>query len=169
MSLHLSRTLFVVASGIGASASAYYGQPYVSGNSDAILIVVTVLTIFAGFLIAIISVVGDPALLPVGSWRKAEIRRPNVHNELLRHSMLFYVYLIGIAFLFVGVLVNEAKIGGQVQVWIERTYLFFGVFGFFLSFGLPVSILALQMKRYDAEIDKRRAEVGIGKEASDQE
>lgn len=169
-SISWRKVLFITACAFGAAIAAYYGQPVVGGNVDIVLIIITVLTIFAGFLVAIMSVVGDPALLPSGSWRAAEIRRESVESELSRHAWLFFVYLIGIALLFVGALLHKAPDAPELaKLWIERLYLFFGVFGFLLSFGLPASILAVQMKRFDAEIEKRREEAGIGKQKVDSE
>ena len=157
------RIAFIFLCAIGAVAASYYGQPYVAENVDAVLIIITVLTIFAGFLVAIITVVGDPALLPSGSWRSAEIRRENIEGELIRHGWLFIIYLLGIAFLFVGSLLHKSHdVGDIVKTGVEHLYLFFAVFGFLLSFGLPASIVKLQMKRLDTEIERRRTEAGIG-------
>src|SRR5258706_7461384 len=79
---------------------AYYSQRYAEGNSDAILILVTVITVFAGFLVAIIAVLGDPALIPAGTWRTAENRRENIGNEPIPHTWLFVFYLVSIGGLF---------------------------------------------------------------------
>jgi len=51
---------------------SYLGQPFIHGNQDAVNIIVTVFSILAGFLVAVITLVGDPKSLPSGSCRAWE-------------------------------------------------------------------------------------------------
>jgi hypothetical protein len=160
--------LFIIVSAGCAGAAAYYAQPYVH-DSDVVLVLVTVFTVFAGFLIAIITILGDPALIPDGSWRVVELRRGNIEKRLHTHVYLFMLYLITIGLLFSGLILHKAlEEGSCVNLWIERSYLFFGVFSFLLSFGLPISLMKLQKARVDAETERRRRAAGItGVEPSD--
>lgn len=99
-----------------------------------------------------------------------EMRRENVEARLVTHTYLFIAYLIGIALLFIGALLEKAPDGDVpdgVKVWIERAYLFWGIFAFLLTFGLPTALLKLQIARYDAEIERRRAESGISEHNGD--
>lgn len=164
------RAIFILVCLIMAAISAYLGQPYAAKNADVTLIIITVLAVFAGFLVAIIAILGDPALIPSGTWRAAEMRRENVEARLVTHTYLFIAYLIGIALLFIGALLEKAPDGDVpdgVKVWIERAYLFWGIFAFLLTFGLPTALLKLQIARYDAEIERRRAESGISEHNGD--
>jgi len=145
-----------------AAAAAYYGEPLVRKNTDAILILTTVFTVFAGFLVAIIVILGDPGLAPDGSWRVVEVRRDSVESQLIVHVWLFIAYLLSIGFLFAGVLVREADTVPEfVKVWVDRTYLFLGVLSFLMTFGLAKSMIRFQLARYDAEIKRRRESVGL--------
>jgi len=147
-----------------AAIGSYYGEPYVGDNSDAILILVTVFTVFAGFLVAIITILGDPSLIPQGSWRLAEGRREIIHNRLITHIALFVLYLIAIGLLFAGVIIKKAPsehVSLSVKEWIDRAYLFFGIASFLFTFGLPISLMRFQSDRVDAEIERRRKEEGI--------
>lgn len=156
------RLVFITLCAVAAVAAAAYGQPYVHHNADLVLVIVTVFTVFAGFLIAVITILGDPTMIPDGSWRIAESRRDNIERRLRTHVWLFVLYLLTIGLLFVGVLVQGALDDHhQVRIWIERLYLFFGVFSFLLSFALPVSLMTLQRSRVDAEIERRRARDGL--------
>jgi hypothetical protein len=122
------------------------------------------MTVFAGFLVAIITILGDPGMIPSGSWRVAELRRNNIEARLITHIWLFVFYLISIGFLFAGALLNkapEALVSMEWKIWIERLYLFFGVSSFLLTFALPIALLRFQLGRIDAEIDRRRREAGI--------
>lgn len=119
---------------------------------------------FAGFLVAIITILGDPAMIPDGTWRTAEVRRENIEQKLTRHIWLFVFYLIAIGFLFVGALLNKAPdsvASVEWKIWIERLYLFFGIASFLFTFALPNALLKFQIGRIDAEIDRRRRDAGI--------
>jgi hypothetical protein len=94
-----------------------------------VVVIVTVFTVFAGFLIAVITILGDPAMIPQGSWRKAEARRDSIERRLRTHVWLFFIYLITIGLLFTWIIVQAALDEHHcVRIWIERLYLFFGVF-----------------------------------------
>ncbi len=164
------RPVFIALCVIAGIVGAYYCQPFVDPNSDAVLIVITVFTVFAGFLVAIIAVLGDPAMLPEGSWRAAEIRREAVDRRLIWHSWLFTTYLITIALLFVGVVLAKAQLSEDrlwIKEWIERGYLFIGITSFLLSLALPWTLRTIQRGRVDTEIDRRRRQVGMSGEGGD--
>ncbi len=147
-----------------SAVGAYYGQPYAHDNSDVITIIITVVTVFAGFLVAIITILGDPAMIPDGTWRTAEVRRENIEQKLTRHIWLFVFYLIAIGFLFAGALLNKAPdsvVSVEWKAWIERLYLFFGIASFLFTFALPNALLKFQIGRIDAEIERRRKAAGI--------
>jgi hypothetical protein len=158
------RLTFIGLCAAGAVAAAYFGQPLAHDNSDAILVIITVMTVFAGFLVAIIAILGDPAMLPPGSWRSAENKWDVVYSAVTTHTWLFRFYLVAIALLFAGVLVEKApdcQVPEIWKTWIERLYLFFGVFSFLLTMALPGMLAKLQMERVEAEIQKRRRKDSI--------
>jgi hypothetical protein len=145
-------------------ATAYYAEPYAHDNSDLVLIVTTVFTVFAGFLVATITILGDPSLVPTGSWRIVESRRDNVERDIIFHSWLFVLYLITIALIFASVVVRKVPcdiVACWIKTWIERGYLFVGVFSFLVSFTLPFALHKIQMKRLDEETERRRISEGI--------
>lgn len=158
--------IFCLAAGVFAAA---YGQPYMKENAEAVTILITVFTVFAGFLIAIIAVLGDPGLIPEGSWRVAEMRRDSIEVRLFWHFWLFVIYLVTIALLFVAVLMKNETSLPIFKEWLERGYLFLGVSSFLLSFALPWSVMQLQKARIDAEIERRREKSGIGRDNKVQE
>jgi len=131
-------------------------------NADAVLIIITVFTVFAGFLIAIITIIGDPIMIPEGSWRLAEGGREKMSRRLILHIVLFVLYLITIGLLFVGAILEKAISEDNIwKLWIERVYLFMAISSFLFTFALPASLLEMQKARYDAEIERRRRAVGI--------
>ncbi len=151
--------LAILASFLGALA-AYYGQPLIHGNEQAINIIVTVFSVLAGFLVAIIAIVGDPVLLPPGTWRAAEMERGKLNKRLIRHKWLFTLYLITLAFIFSALLFKDKF--PDVVVWLERAFLFFGVFAFSLSMALPSALMKVQRERIDAVIEHRRNNDKVG-------
>jgi MFS family permease len=158
----MKRLIYAAFSVVGAAVAAYYSQPAVKDNTDLILIIITVLTVFAGFLIAIISIIGDPIMIPEGSWRTSELGRDRMDDRLFWHIVLFSLYLLAIGLLFVGVVLEKTlPIESLWRVWIERSYLFLGILSFLLTFLLPSSLREMQRARYDAETERRRNAVGI--------
>jgi hypothetical protein len=90
--MHFGRILFFVTCAAVGAAVAWISQPYVHENSDATTVVVTVMTVLAGFMIAIITVLGDPASVPDGTWRTVEARRENIKSKIIRHA--YYSFCI---------------------------------------------------------------------------
>jgi hypothetical protein len=110
------------------------------------------------------AVLGDPAMIPKGSWRVAEIRHKQLEDVVITHTYLFYLYLIAIGLMFVGVLIQKIPYcdGHEgLKRCVEISYLFFGVFSFLLTLALPKTLAKIQLARSDAEIERRRAEEGI--------
>jgi hypothetical protein len=158
------RATLLLTSAAVAGLAAYYGEPFIKDNSDALLILVTVMTVFAGFLVAIVTILGDPSLMPQGSWRVAEGNRNQMEGRLIAHVWLFGIYLAAIALMFIASLLKKAPadiVSDEIKVWISRSYLFVGVFSFLVTFALPISLLRLQRARIDAEIEQRRESAGI--------
>jgi hypothetical protein len=138
---------------------AQYCQPLIHGNEAAINIIVTVFSILAGFLVAIIAVVGDPALLPPGNWRVAEQERKKLDRRLTRHKALFMSYLITLGLIFLSLL--AAKSIPSLGYWLERIFLFLGSLAFLYSLKLPGALIETQRERINLIIDQRRNEEGI--------
>ncbi len=103
-------------------------------------------------------------MIPKGSWTVAEARRKKLESIIIRHTTLFYMYLIAIAFLFAGVLLDKEPdviVSATIKSSIEYASLFFGVFSFLLTLALPKVLGDIQMARSDAEIEQRRLDEGI--------
>jgi hypothetical protein len=160
------RLLFIAFCVVVGAVSAYYAQPYVHNNPDLILIVVTVFTVFAGFLIAIITIIGDPLMIPEGSWRVAEGGRARMEQRLNVYTTLFIFYLITVGLLFIGVILHKALPEHSAwTLWIDRGYLFFGVTSFLFTLALPKALLDLQRARFEAETQRRRRQTGLDRDS----
>jgi len=156
MNIDWSKIGIAFAAAAFAGCIAYFGQPYIHDNSQAIGVMVTVFSVLAGFLIAIIAIVGDPALLPPGTWRAAEIERSQVKQRLARHKWLFVTYLLTLGVIFLSLLIEQHF--PTFSLWLERVFLFLGTFAFILSLRLPSALMRAQMDRIDMVIEHRRGQ-----------
>lgn len=155
MKIDWLRIRFALFSAVLAGCIAYFGQPFIHNNSQAINVMVTVFSVLAGFLIAIIAIVGDPALLPPGTWRAAEKERSQVTRRLIRHKWLFVLYLATLGTIFFSLLIAQEF--PLFSIWLEHSFLFLGVFAFLLSLRLPSALMRAQMERIDMVIEHRKA------------
>lgn len=128
-------------------------QPLIHANENAANVIVTVFSILAGFLIAIMSLLGDQSVLP-GSWKMASVQRQVIRNKLIRQKWLFYVYLTTLLLIFTASLIcTEYPV---TTIWLEHIYLGLAVFAFLLSFRLPATLMEVQTDRVDAVVGARR-------------
>lgn len=131
----------------------------VHDNEQAVNVIVTVFSVLAGFLVAIIAIVGDPVLLPPGTWRAAEIERQKLDDRIVRHKWLFITYLLTLGLIFAALVLSKNI--PDATVWLERLFLFFGTFSFVLSLQLPSVLMKVQRERIDAVIEHRRMLDGV--------
>ncbi len=158
------KLIFIIVCALASAAASYFGHSLLRDNSDAILIITTVMTVFAGFLVAIMAILGDPGMIPKGSWRIAENRHSILEAAIIRHMYLFYLYLIAIGLMFTGVLLRkqtDSPVLKYLNEYVEYAYLFFGIWSFLLTLALPRALGKIQLDRSEAEIRKRREKEGI--------
>ena len=86
-------------------AVALFGYDFFHDNKQATEVIVTVFSILAGFLIAVMTLLGDSSLLP-GTWRIGEVTRARMKTKLIRQKWLFYLYLLTLLAIFVTSLVR---------------------------------------------------------------
>lgn len=134
--------------------SGYYLQPRISGNKDAINTIVTIFSILAGFLIAVITFIGDPGLR---GWKDLQLDKRAAQAKLSRHRMLFHLYLFTLALALAMFLVPDTF--EKLQLWLERFFVGSATFVFFASFTLPRSLSALQMERYESALSEQLPDV----------
>lgn len=157
-----SLLLFAVATAVGLGA-AIYAQPLIHGNDQAINVIVTVFSILAGFLVAIIAVIGDRTLLPGAGWQLAELGRERLVKHLVRYKWLFFTYLVTLGLVFISLLIKN--LNPVATVVLERSYLFLAAFTFVLSLRLPWSLTRIQEERIEIIIESLRREEGIDDDA----
>lgn len=159
MGIDIKRVGYFIVSLIFGIIAGYQGQPLIHNNSQAINIIVTVFSVLAGFLVAIMTIIGEPGASFGKSWRACEKNRKNVFARLVRQKWMFYLYLSTLGIIFLTSLVKD--ISPVLTVWLERIYLGGATTAFLLSLGLPASLLNIQLERHETIIKAKRNKDGI--------
>lgn len=140
-----------------SAAGAFYAQPLIHGNKDAADVLVNVFSILAGFLVAVMTIMGEPVLYRKKTWRYNQSARRNYIKSLIRHKDLFHAYLITLALIFSSRLVdgNDHPI---IQLWLERGFLFFAFIAFAFSITLPDKLISKQLERFDDQVEEKKGQ-----------
>lgn len=134
----------------------WYGQPFVHGNDEARGVIVNVFSILAGFLITVMTLLGEPGLYRGRTWRSDAVKRSNVYQRLVRHKWLFISYLVVLALVFITTIVAKREPDSRELACLESMYLGFATFAFIYSLMLPSRLLNLQLARFDELVESRR-------------
>ena len=140
-----------------SAAVGYFFQPMVAHNSDAVNTVVTIFSILAGFLIAVITLIAEPTLKQAKNWQELQLMKQTVQRKLFRQKLLFFLYLITLGVALGTFLVPDAQ--AELRRWLETVFLGLATFVFLASFDLPGSLMKIQMERYEAEMDATKPQV----------
>ena len=159
MAIDWKRTAFISFAAVAGLIAGLFGQPFIHGNERAISVIVNVFSILAGFLVAIMTIMGDPTGFVTKSWRYAETVRPAVYSKLLRQKYLFILYLLVLTFIMLQSLFEKKF--PYIAGLLEQIYFGAAVTAFILSLGLPSALMKIQMDRHDEMIERRRKESGI--------
>jgi hypothetical protein len=153
MKVHWRHLIFVALSFLAGIGVSTYGYSFLLEKKDATGIIVTVFSILAGFLIAIMTLLGDQSVLP-GSWRIAENKQKSIRAKLIQQKWLFYLYLVTLSIIFVATIIGKTEWPRLVE-WLERTYFGLATAAFLVSFRLPAILMDVQLERVEAVIGAR--------------
>ena len=123
---------------------------YFDASPGALRLLFTVFSIFAGMLIAIISLLGDPDSVFPGSWRIASAHSRALKHVLKNYVALLYVYLATIILAFLGCL--EGTLDTDI---FARAAQGVGAASLFWSICLPHALYKAQADRLDEEVKQR--------------
>ena len=154
-SISYSRMVFILV-GLALGVATFCLSQPLTGNVEALRILVTVFSILAAILIAVITMLGDPKTLYKGSWRVASAHRRQIHKGLMRYTILFYIYLAVVTLAFIATLLARVTSDEEIIRLVERIAFSTGVAALFWSFGLPTAIIQVQKDRLDEEVERRR-------------
>ncbi len=156
-----TKVKFAVCVCLWSLLGCFYLRPLLVNNHDALNLIVTVLSILSGFLIAVITLIGDPKSLPPGGWQIARLASGRTKNRLVNQKWLFILYLLTLLAIFVSLIFKEES--SIARSAISYTYSFLIIASTIFSFRLPGTLITLQQERIEYEIDQRRKNEGIGK------
>lgn len=142
-----------VSTALGVAAGVF-GHQLVHENSDAIVVVVTLFSILAGFIVAIATLIGDPSYLVSKGWRVHEMLRPTIMGKLSRQKYLFTLYLLTLGAVFASTLVK--KRWPSLADVLDGVYLGMAVTSFLLSLRLPSTLQQIQQVRHDQAIAEKQ-------------
>jgi hypothetical protein len=162
--LAIGRALLLAFAVVASVVGGYYGQPWIHENDRAVDVIVTSFSILAGFLVAIMTIVGDPGLFGHRSWRAQELAGSIVRRRLERQGWLFILYLVTLCVIFAESLLSREW--PQVSTVLERIYLGMAILAFILSLRLPAMLMRLQIERHDEAVEARRSRGRRTKEPS---
>lgn len=133
---------------------AWLFQPKYHDNSNSLTVLVTVFSILAGFLVAIMAIVGNDRALRGRNWRQDTFYLLDIRRSLKRHAMLFYLYLMILALAFLASL----NLGwySYIQVGVECFLLFLACLAMLLSFSLPGQLTRHHIEDLERVIKERR-------------
>jgi general stress protein CsbA len=154
-----------------AAVFAWHAQKGYHENPDAILVVVTVFSILAGFLVAILALIADERSLRGRTWRHDKIYFQMIKRDLRLHRNMFYLYLVVLSFAFVASLKltktgMDPCIAEEIERWLELIVLFLGALAMVWSFSLPGRLMRRHIDALNAQI-KARQEAETGQTAND--
>jgi len=151
-----NRIGFFTLSVASGCAAGWYGQPLIHGNNEAIGVIVNVFSILAGFLVTIMTLLGEPSLFRGNTWRSDAVKKSNVYRRLARHKWLFITYLSVLGFVFVATLLTKRDPDYFAVIWLERVYLGMATVAFIMSLALPHRLMNLQISRFEEMVESRR-------------
>lgn len=133
---------------------AWQFQPKYHNNSNALSVLVTVFSILAGFLVAVMAIVGSERALKGRNWRQDTFYLLQVKQDLQKHAALFYLYLFVLALSFLASL----KLGwpSLIQTSVECVLLFLACLAMLLSFSLPGQLTRRHVSDLESAIKARR-------------
>ncbi|WIX34955.1 hypothetical protein QO259_10055 [Salinicola sp. JS01] len=149
------KVLYVAASVALAALASWALQPWFHKSEDAVTVLVTVFSILAGFLAAVMAIVANDRVLRGRNWKQDTYYLRLIKNELLKYSVIFHIYLITLVLSFVVSLDDHWPTWSQF--WLERGLLFSTTLGVLYSFQLPALISRKHIDAMEHQIRQRRA------------
>ncbi|MFS8182953.1 hypothetical protein ACMG4P_15550 [Pseudovibrio denitrificans] len=145
------RAILLLLSALTSGCVGYWGQPLLVQNSNAVNTIVTVFSILAGFLIAVITFIAEPVMKNARNWEELQLMKSTVERQMTRHKILFFLYLVTLGLALSMFLLPASFV--ETLKWFQVVFLGLACFVFLLSFALPGSLMQLQMDKYEAALE----------------
>lgn len=122
--------------------------------------IVTVFSVFAGFLVAIIAMVGETSLIGQGDWGDATQYRTMLMNHLTNLKRLLVVYIFTLLIIFASILLEALEIP-LLDNWIKATYLFLATVAMSITLRLPGWMIEFHQWKVDEIVALKRRQAGM--------
>lgn len=149
------RGIYIVVSAAVSVAITCYFPNALQGSEKALEGIISVFSILAGVLVAVMSIIGDPSMLLTGNWRLGYEHAKEIQRRISNYANLIALYVI----VLIGVLVLMVlKDGGATEYnWAFTLVQALAGWGLLLSVPLPYSLMAIQKDRMTEEVNRRKA------------
>ncbi|WP_070330119.1 hypothetical protein [Pseudomonas aeruginosa] len=148
------KVVYALVSVVVAGYFAWRFQPRYHDNANALTVLVTVFSILAGFLVAVMAIVGSERALRGTGWKQNTYYLTQVKKDLRRHAILFYLYLVILALAFLASLGLKWPV--PIQVGLECLLLFLACLAMLASFSLPGQLTQRHITDLENVIKDRR-------------
>jgi hypothetical protein len=154
----MSRIAGITCVAVISALIAWVAEPHVRGNTEFFVAIITIFSVFGGFLVAVLSIAGEPLVGKPGGWAILELNRDKAINRMNRAQLLFYLYLLSAVLILVVLALQKTRdpILMRAFQWIDLTGLWLAIMGVIFSFALPTMLIGIQKSRIDGEIEHRR-------------
>lgn len=149
-------TLLLLAVAISITAALLVGKPFAT-NAEVLVGAAGVSATFAGFIITVKTLLGDPSALLPGSWRLGIVQSREIELRSARLTMLFALYVLSTF----GCLAFAALADNVKRVPLADAALVFLVaFTAVMTLEIPQSLRRIQSERIEAAVRARRKGAG---------
>lgn len=149
-----SRGIYILLSAAAASAGVFYAPDVLQKSPAALEGIISVFSILAGVLVAVMSIIGDPSMLLTGNWRLGHEHAKDIQKRISNYSNLIALYIIILIGVLLLMVFKDAQIVGNM--WVSCIVQWLSTFGLLLSIPLPYSLMKIQKDRMDEEIKRRK-------------
>ncbi len=150
------KKLFGIGTAFIMSLPGWCAGSYLSTSPTSVGYLVTVFSILAASLFAVISIVGDPSMLLSGNRRVAWRSARSLQRRLQTYNHLFTSYLMTLGLVIVASFLKDAK--SDLTIYVFSLVGVLSLFCFLCSLTVPYSLARLQRSRMEGEIKDRGAE-----------
>jgi ABC-type multidrug transport system fused ATPase/permease subunit len=150
------RNWVFIAVSVLASIKAGMASGDLLAASDAALEgILSVFSILAGVLVAVISIIGDPSMLLTGNWRLGYVHAEQIQIRLARYAHVIFIYFLVLILVLVCMVIKDSKITGLDFTFQVLTGL--TVFALLVSLPIPYGLMSIQRERMAEEVKRRKA------------
>lgn len=155
------RGWYIIASAAVSFTVAILFPGALMSSMTALEGIISVFSILAGVLVAVMSIIGDPSMLLSGHWRIGYEHAKDIQKRIGNYANLIAIYVLILIGVLIAIIMKDS--GVQGFKWFYAVLLGLTTWGLLLSLPLPYSLMAIQKERMDEEVKRRKAPKSAGK------